>query len=109
MIKMSFSMQKNFSDVEISTQGVEEAGSVEATLYDKIKEVVRELPLFLVSDSLKVGVENHIVTDASKEAFPVLTKGYKVTTSFSGYETVMGSVDTTIVHFQTFFRFEHNL
>jgi hypothetical protein len=96
MIKMSFSMQKNFSDVEISTQGVEESGSVEATLYDKIKEVVRELPLFLVSDSLKVGVENHIVTDASKEAFPVLTKGYKVTTSFSGYETVMGSVDTTI-------------
>ena len=36
------------------------------------------------------------MTDASKEAFPVLTKGYKVTTSFSGYETVMGSVDTTI-------------
>lgn len=25
MIKMSFSMQKNFSDVEISTQGVEES------------------------------------------------------------------------------------
>lgn len=28
MIKMSFSMQKNFSDVEISTQGVEEAGNI---------------------------------------------------------------------------------
>ena len=85
MIKMSFSKQNNFSDVEVSTQGAE-SESVEISLYDKIKEVVRQLPLFLVSDSLKVGVENYIVADAEKAAFPVLTKGYKVTTSFNGYE-----------------------
>lgn len=95
MIKRSFRMQKSFSDVAISTQA-EEAGSVETTLYDQIKEVSKELHLFLVGDSLKVGVENYIVIDANKEAFPVLIKGYKLTTSFSGYETEMGSVDTTI-------------
>lgn len=95
MIKMSFSNQNSFSDVEVSTQEIE-AGSVEIALYDKIKEVVRQLPLFLVSDSLKVGVENYIVTDAEKAAFPVLTKGYKVTTSFNGYEPEYGNVDTTI-------------
>lgn len=95
MIKMSFSKQNSFSDVEVSTQGAE-AESVEISLYDKIKEVVRQLPLFLVSDSLKVGVENYIVTDAEKTAFPVLTKGYKVTTSFNGYEPEYGNVDTTI-------------
>lgn len=95
MIKMSFSKQNSFSDVEVSTQGAE-AESVEISLYDKIKEVVRQLPLFLVSDSLKVGVENYIVTDAEKAAFPVLTKGYKVTTSFNGYEPEYGNVDTTI-------------
>lgn len=95
MIKMSFSKQNSFSDVEVSTQGAEAEG-VEISLYDKIKEVVRQLPLFLVSDSLKVGVENYIVTDAEKAAFPVLTKGYKVTTSFNGYEPEYGNVDTTI-------------
>lgn len=95
MIKMSFSKQNSFSDVEVSTQGAE-AERVEISLYDKIKEVVRQLPLFLVSDSLKVGVENYIVTDAEKAAFPVLTKGYKVTTSFNGYEPEYGNVDTTI-------------
>lgn len=95
MIKMSFSKQNRFSDVEVSTQGAE-AESVEISLYDKIKEVVRQLPLFLVSDSLKVGVENYIVTDAENAAFPVLTKGYKVTTSFNGYEPEYGNVDTTI-------------
>lgn len=95
MIKMSFSKQNSFSDVEVSTQGAE-AESVEISLYDKIKEVVRQLPLFLVSDSLKVGVESYIVTDAEKAAFPVLTKGYKVTTSFNGYEPEYGNVDTTI-------------
>lgn len=95
MIKMSFSKQNSFSDVEVSTQGAE-AESVKISLYDKIKEVVRQLPLFLVSDSLKVGVENYIVTDAEKAAFPVLTKGYKVTTSFNGYEPEYGNVDTTI-------------
>lgn len=95
MIKMSFSKQNSFSDVEVSTQGAE-AESVEISLYDKIKEVVRQLPLSLVSDSLKVGVENYIVTDAEKAAFPVLTKGYKVTTSFNGYEPEYGNVDTTI-------------
>lgn len=95
MIKMSFSKQNSFSDVEVSTQGAE-AESVEISLYDKIKEVVRQLPLFLVSDSLKVGVENYIVTDAEKASFPVLTKGYKVTTSFNGYEPEYGNVDTTI-------------
>lgn len=92
---MSFSKQNSFSDVEVSTQGAE-AESVEISLYDKIKEVVRQLPLFLVSDSLKVGVENYIVTDVEKAAFPVLTKGYKVTTSFNGYEPEYGNVDTTI-------------
>lgn len=95
MIKMSFSKQNSFSDVEVSTQGAE-SERVEISLYDKIKEVVRQLPLFLVSDSLKVGVENYIVTDAEKAAFPVLTKGYKVTTSFNGYEPEYGNVDTTI-------------
>lgn len=95
MIKMSFSKQNSFSDVEVSTQGAE-AESAEISLYDKIKEVIRKLPLFLVSGSLKVGVENYIVTDAEKAAFPVLTKGYKVTTSFNGYEPEYGNVDTTI-------------
>lgn len=40
MIKMSFSKQNSFSDVEVSTQGAE-SESVEISLYDKIKEVVR--------------------------------------------------------------------
>lgn len=94
MIKRSFRMQKSFSEVAIST--LEEAGGGETTLYDQINEVSREFDLFLVSDSLKVGVENYIVIDSSKEAFPALVKGYRVTTSFSGYEAETGYVDTTI-------------